>query len=173
MNSKKSKEKNGETLEEVLRVCYIRQGGRFTREERVLVLGERERNRFGFRVTIVNTALQLERNGEEDRRGKVGWKNCWRLLISRPVEYTSFANIFFPPFFFTLGKFKFRAREYKYHLLFFRVRFSSRERRRVLSPPSLRPSGSLIQFSLGPQWKKKFLENNVISFHSQLKSSNL
>lgn len=103
MNSKKSKEKNGETLEEVLRVCYIRQGGRFTREERVLVLGERERNRFGFRVTIVNTALQLERNGEEDRRGKVGWKNCWRLLISRPSRIHQFRQHFFPFLLFHLG----------------------------------------------------------------------
>lgn len=154
-------------------VLYIRQGKRFTREERVLVLGKRERNRFGFRVTIVNTALQLERARKAERRTgrkkEEGWKNCWRLLISRPGRIHQHSPTFFPLpslFFFTLGKFKFRAREYKCRLLFFRVRFSSRERRRVLLPSSLRPSGSLIQFSLRSQWKKKFLENNVISFRT-------
>lgn len=154
-------------------VLYIRQGKRFTREERVLVLGKRERNRFGFRVTIVNTALQLERARKAERRTgrkkEEGWKNCWRLLISRPGRIHQHSPTFFPLpslFFFTLGKFKFRAREYKCRLLFFRVQFSSRERRRVLLPSSLRPSGSLIQFSLRSQWKKKFLENNVISFRT-------
>lgn len=154
-------------------VLYIRQGKRFTREERVLVLGKRERNRFGFRVTIVNTALQLERARKAERRTgrkkEEGWKNCWRLLISRPGRIHQHSPTFFPLpslFFFTLGKFKFRAREYKCRLLFFRVQFSSRERRRVLLPSSLRPSGSLIQFSLRSQWKKKFLENDVISFRT-------
>lgn len=119
-------------------VLYTK-GKRFTREERVVVLlaGEWKKP---FRVPCNNCkhrrACNWSGRTKEDRKEKVAWKNCWRLLISNTSVSPPFhpSSLFFPRCWVDSN-----AGEYKYHLLF------TRDFQRAKEGASF-PSGSLIQF---------------------------
>lgn len=97
----------------------------------------------------------------------MAWKNCWRLLISNTSVSPPFhpSSLFFPRCWVDSN-----AGEYKYHLLF------TRDFHRAKEGASF-PSGSLIQFFfyftlpyLRSMEKEVALENNVISFRTNLES---
>lgn len=149
MNSKKSKEKNRETLEEVLCVCYIRViyvRGKDLQERKeflFLVPGKEKETRFGFRVTIVNKRVAIgagAQSGKQDKEGKSGVEKLLATFDFATRSNTPISPTFFlPPPFSFLHWVNSNSVPANINTIyyFFRARFSSCERRRVLLPPSL------------------------------------